>query len=222
MEYLALPSVGFLVVMIASLFLFGELLVRAKGIFFLIGIGIFTVYFSFHLNDTSMLWMAVVFVVGLLFVFLDGAIMNDGSVALIGLAVMALSVAVPSPSFIYAFLAIFGLLIGFGLSFFFLKVFPARNMWRRVALKEKLTSEGGFNSLNESYRSLVGRDGMTVTPFRPTGTIEVDGNQYSAITEGIWLESGVPIIVESVDGTRIVVKPKNADVSTERDDGVNS
>ena len=210
MELLDLPSAGFFVVMIGSLFLFGELLVRARGIFFLIGIAIFIAYFSHHVTSTSMMWMGIVFIVGLVLVILDGNIINDGSVALIGLGVMALSVAIPSPSFLYAFLVVCGLLIGFGLSFLFLKVFPSRNLWSRMALKDKLTSDKGYNSMNESYRTLIGKEGRTVTPFRPVGTVEIEGKQYSAITSGKWLAQNTSVIVESVDGTKIVVRQKDA------------
>ena len=121
---------------------------------------------------------------------------------------MGLSVAVPAPSILYGIVAVFGLIAGFGLSLLFLKVFQPRNMWKRMALKDKLTSEEGYNSLNESYLQLVGKEGVTKTVFRPIGTVEIEDQTYSAITEGQWLERGVNVIVTSVDGTKIVVKPK--------------
>lgn len=211
MELLAIPVIGFLVVMLGALFLFGELLVRAKGVFFIVGIVIFTIYFSFHLTSSSMLWLAIIFIAGLAFVILDGIFVNDGTLSFIGVGIMALSVAVPTLSFLYGLLAVFGLIAGLSLAFLFLKFLPSRNMWSRIALKEKLTSESGFNSLNERYRELVGKEGITTTAFRPSGNIEIDGEQYSAITEGQWLEKDVPIIVHSVDGTRIVVQKKPSD-----------
>ncbi|PWA04817.1 hypothetical protein DCC39_18610 [Pueribacillus theae] len=208
MEIVELPMIGFLVIMFGSLFLFGELFVKAKGIFFIVGIGLFTLYFSHFLTSSKMLWLAIVFLVGLFFIILDGAIVNDGSVTLIGLAVMALSVAVPAPSFLYGFIAVFALFVGFGLSLLFLKVMRPRKMWQRMALKDKLTSDEGYNSVNEEFLSLVGKEGVTATAFRPIGNIEVEGKKYSAITEGQWLEKGVEVTVDSVDGTKIVIKPK--------------
>lgn len=211
MELLDIPVIGFLIVMLGAVFLFGELLVRAKGVFFIIGIVVFTIYFSFHLTSTSMLWLALIFAAGLLFVILDGVFISDGTLSFIGVGVMALSVAVPTPSFLYGTLAVFGLIAGLSLAFLFLKFLPSRNLWSKIALKEKLTSDSGFNSLNEKYRELVGKEGITTTPFRPSGNIEIEGEQYSAITEGQWLEKDVPIIVQSVDGTKIVVRKKSSD-----------
>lgn len=208
MEWLELPLVGFFIVALGALFLFGELFVKAKGIFFIIGLLLFTYYFYYFITSSSMLWLAVVFIVGLLLVIVDGAFVNDGTLTFVGLGVMGLSVAVPAPSILYGIVAVFGLIAGFGLSLLFLKVFQPRNMWKRMALKDKLTSEEGYNSLNESYLQLVGKEGVTKTVFRPIGTVEIEDQTYSAITEGQWLERGVNVIVTSVDGTKIVVKPK--------------
>lgn len=208
LEMLDLPFIGFLVVMLGALFLFGELFVRAKGIFFVIGIILFTTYFSYFITSTSMLWLAIVFALGLALVIIDGAFVNDGTLTVIGLCVMGLSVAVPAPSILYGIISVFGLIAGFGLSLLFLKFLKPRNMWKRMALKDKLTSEEGYNSLNEQYFELVGKEGITKTVFRPIGTVEIEGETYSAITEGQWLEKGERVSVVKVDGTKIVVKPK--------------
>lgn len=200
--------VGFVVVAMGALFLFGELFVRARGIFVILGLVVFTAYFSYFITSKSMLWLAVVFIIGLSLVIIDGAFINDGTLTFVGLGVMALSVAVPAPSILYGVVAVFGLIAGFGLSFLLLKIFPPRNMWKRMALKDKLTSEAGYNSINEEYLQLLGKEGITATIFRPIGTVEIEGKTYSAITEGHWLDKGVSVYVDSVDGTKIVVRPK--------------
>lgn len=205
---LDMPFVGFLVVMLGALFLFSELFVRAKGIFFVIGIILFTAYFFHFITSTSMLWLAIVFVIGLSLVIIDGAFIGDGTLTAVGLFVMGLSVAVPAPSILYGVVSVFGLAAGFGLALLFLKVMKPRNMWKKMALKDKLTSEDGYNSLNERYLQLVGKEGITKTVFRPTGTVEIEGETYSAVTEGLWLEKDTPVLVVKVDGTKIVVKPK--------------
>ncbi|GAE91184.1 hypothetical protein JCM21714_125 [Gracilibacillus boraciitolerans JCM 21714] len=42
--------------------------------------------------------------------------------------------------------------------------------------------------------------------MRPIGTILVDDKLYSAITQGRWIEKNTNIVVDQVDGTRILVK----------------
>ena len=75
-----------------------------------------------------------------------------------------------------------------------------------MTLKDRLTSDIGYNSINERYHELIGKQGRTISSFRPTGTIEVDGEQYSATSGGHWLEANMDIVVTAVDGTRILIK----------------
>ncbi|PFG13932.1 NfeD family protein [Bacillus sp. es.036] len=212
MEILSLPAVGFLVVLLSVLFLFGELLVRVKGIFGLIGILILTFYFSYHLTSlSSMVWMGLVFAVGLGLVILDGKLLNDGTFGLIGLAMMVTAVAIPSPTFLYGLLVSSGFLIGTAASFLFLRVFPARSMWTKMTLKDRLSSEMGYNSMNVEYKKLVGETAIALTPFRPSGTIEMNDKKYSAISAGSWIDKDAVVVVTSVDGTRIVVEEKKVE-----------
>lgn len=208
MEILNIASVGFLVVFLGTLFLFGELLVRAKGLFAIVGIGIMAAYFSFHITPGSGmgLWIALLYIIGISLIILDGKVFTDGTIALLGIFLMVLGIAIPAPSIIYGFLVAMALLLGVGASFLFIKVFPPRSLWAKMTLKDRLTGEAGYNSINKSYRDLVDKQGKTTTPFRPIGTLIIDGNYYSATSENIWLAEGAVVKVISVDGTRIVVR----------------
>lgn len=206
---LALPVGGFLVIFLASLFLFGELLVDTKGIFAVIGTGLYIIYFLSVSSTMPIYLILVLLVAGIIFIILDGKLINHGFVAIIGLLLVMLASALPAPSFLYGVLVSFGYLFGVSLSFLFLKVFHPRHFWSRVALFDQLSSENGYNSLNNHYKDLVGKEGTTRTPFRPIGTIVVDGESYSATTNGYWLEPETAIKVISVDGTKIVVQQIN-------------
>lgn len=205
MEVMNIASVGFAIVFLGTVFLFGELLVKAKGTFVILGTAIMTAYFVHHLSSFSGVWVILLYIIGLLLILIDGKFINDGTLALIGIILMILGLALPSPGFVYGALVSMGLIVGAAASFLFLKIFPKRNMWAKMTLKERLTSDSGYNSINETYLDLVGKKGRTVTPFRPIGTIEIDGKQYSATSERQWLEIDEAIVVVSVDGTRIVI-----------------
>lgn len=207
MEILNIASVGFIVVFLGTVFLFGELLVKAKGLFAIVGIGIMAAYFSFHITPGSGmgLWIALLYIIGISLIVLDGKVFTDGTIALLGIFLMVLGIAIPAPSIIYGFLVAMALLLGVGASFLFIKVFPSRSLWEKMTLKDRLTGEAGYNSINKSYRGLVDKQGKTTTPFRPIGTVIIDGKYYSATSENIWLDEGTAVRVISVDGTRIVV-----------------
>lgn len=182
------------------------MLVKTRGIFGIIGLGLVSTYFVYHLSGENILWVIILYAIGLLLVFIDGKFINDGTIAIMGLLLMVAAVIIPAPTIIYGILAAFGLIIGAVLSPLLLKVFQSRDMWNKMALKDRLTSEEGYNSINSSYKELVGKKGVTTTQFRPVGTVEIEGKQYSAISDGSWLDSDVKVEVVKVDGTKIAVK----------------
>ncbi|RXI99437.1 nodulation protein NfeD [Anaerobacillus alkaliphilus] len=208
MDILNIASVGFLVVFIGSLFLFGELLVKVKGLFAIIGIGIMAMYFSFHITVGSGmgLWVALLYICGIFLIVIDGKFITDGTIAILGIFLMILGIAIPTPSIVYGFLVAMALILGAISSSFFIKVFPPRNIWSKMTLKDRLTGDLGYNSLNASYKDLVGKIAITATPFRPIGTIELDGKFYSATSDSQWVDAKTKVEIISVDGTRIVVK----------------
>lgn len=208
MDILNIASVGFFVVFLGTLFLFGELFVKVKGLFAIIGIGIMATYFSFHITAGSGvgLWVALLYICGVSLIVIDGKFITDGTVALLGIFLMILGIAIPTPSVVYGFLVAMALLLGAAASLLFMKVFPSRNLWSKMTLKDRLTGDLGYNSLNDSYKDLVGKMAVTATPFRPIGTIEIDGKYFSATSDNQWLDAGAKVEVISVDGTRIVVR----------------
>ncbi|GAE33439.1 NfeD family protein [Halalkalibacter akibai] len=215
MEWLDSATIGFVVVFLGTLFLIGELLVRAKGLFAILGVAIMAMYFSYHLSGDVGLWVVILYMVGMALIVIDGKVITDGTVALLGVILMIIGLAVPAPNLIYGVLVSMGFLVGGFSSALFLKVFPSRNLWAKMTLKDRLTGDIGYNSINERYHELVGKQGRTISSFRPTGTIEVDGEQYSATSGSSWLEANMDIVVTSVDGTRILVKKLEDDEKSE-------
>lgn len=199
--------IGFLVVFIATLFIFGEVMVKAKGLFAVIGIVIMTIYFSYHLQTGDSFWVVILYIAGLALIIFDGKVTTDGTIAGVGVLLMIFGLALPAPSFTYGLLVAMAFVAAAPTSYLFTKVFTARTMWEKVLLKDRLTSEEGYSSMNESYKELVGKEGKTKTPFRPTGTVEIEGKYYSATTDNFWLNEDSRIKVVQADGTRILVAP---------------
>ncbi|MFO7848362.1 MAG: NfeD family protein [Spirochaetia bacterium] len=52
----------------------------------------------------------------------------------------------------------------------------------------------------------VGSKGRVKTNLRPAGKIEVDGEDYSVVTDGEWIEPGEEVVVTEIAGNRIVVE----------------
>ncbi len=52
-----------------------------------------------------------------------------------------------------------------------------------------------------------GREGVTVTPLRPSGAVDFGGEHVDTVTDGLYLDAGVRVRVVRVEGARIVVEP---------------
>ena len=200
-DWMSMVIVGF-----ATLFLIGEILVNARGLFALLGIGFITIYFSSFLDTGMFFIMILLYIIGILFIVVDGKLLYDGTLSVIGLAMMILSVALAAPGWVAGLYAAIGIFLGGMMSFTFLKVFKKRNMWQKITLFDKLTEEAGYSSINQEYKELVGKIGITLTDMRPIGTVRIDDKDYSALTQGKWLVKNTKVVVEQVDGTKIQVK----------------
>lgn len=198
--------IGFIITGLGTLFLIGEMLVNMRGFFALLGIAFMTVYFSAYLESGQLMLILVIYVVGLLLVIIDGKLVNDGTLATLGLASMLTAVALAAPDLYTGLYAVLGVLIGGGASFLFLKVFKQRQMWTKLALKDRLTKEAGYSSMNKEYESLIDKRGVTLNNLRPVGTIRIDQKDYSAVSNAQWISKDSEIRVVQVDGTRILVE----------------
>jgi membrane-bound ClpP family serine protease len=191
---------------LGTMFLIGEILVKTKGILFLLGAGFISTFFISYLDPSAIWYMLPLYFIGMLLIVIDGKLLNDGTLSVIGLLTMLLTVGFTAPNWTAGIYAIIGVIIGAVGSFVFLKAFPKRDMWGKIALLDTLSSEKGYNSMNETYAVLVGQEGEAVTPMRPSGTVRVDGRELSAITDGKWLDRGSKIKVTNVSGARIMVE----------------
>jgi membrane-bound serine protease (ClpP class) len=59
---------------------------------------------------------------------------------------------------------------------------------------------------------LKNRTGKTVSPMRPSGTVEFDGRRVDAMTEGVMLDAGVWVRCIEVKGGKVIVREMEAPV----------
>ncbi|SFA70712.1 NfeD-like C-terminal, partner-binding [Lentibacillus halodurans] len=213
MDVFSLDWIGFILTGFGTLFLIGELLVNMRGFFGLIGMGFIIVYFAVYLETGSFIIMLIIYLIGILLIMLDGKVVNEGTLAIIGLACMLMAVALAAPSIFASMYAVIGVLIGGFSSLLFLKVFKRRDMWSKLTLKDQLTSEKGYNAMNQDYEKLLGQSGMTLSDLRPVGTIRVNHKNYSAVSNAEWISKDSEIKVVHVDGTKILVEKTNHEYS---------
>jgi membrane-bound serine protease (ClpP class) len=109
---------------------------------------------------------------------------------------------------------IFSLLIALVASLLMLRFLPRLPFGRRLILQTGLSAGEGYASAPEGDLSWLGKSGTSLTPLRPAGMADIDGQRVDVVSDGEYLDSGVPITVSRVDGNRIVVRRQRT--STER------
>lgn len=216
MAFLQYPAGGFIVILLASCFLFAELFVKAKGILAVMGSGLFIAYFTYFLTDQASPWIVLLLVGGLVLIIIDGKLFTTGIIGALGFVLMIFACALPAPTLLYGMLVGIAFVIGSCGSFMFRKWLPVRDYLDKLMLHDRLSTDKGYNSINENYHDLVHQEGITQTPFHPVGTVRINGKNYSAVTDGIFIDKAVRVRVLSVDGTRIVVEAIGADEETEK------
>ncbi|MBP3960765.1 hypothetical protein J8F10_36555 [Gemmata sp. G18] len=86
--------------------------------------------------------------------------------------------------------------------------FVAVAAWRRMSLDtvlDDVPTESPIGAAPEVV-TLKGRVGKTVSPLRPSGTVEIDGTRIDAMTEGMMLDSGVWVRCVEVRRGQVIVR----------------
>ncbi|MEK3890681.1 NfeD family protein [Bacillus sp. FSL K6-3431] len=206
-RFITNPVVVPILLSIASLGLVLELYSPGFGLSGGMGISALLLFFYGHYTAGLAGYESMVlFILGIVLIvaefYLPGGIAGLlGAVAIIGSILMAGGniVHMAISIIIALFLAVLSIII-------MVKVFGKRmNIFKRLILTDSTNTESGYVS-NVNRLELIGREGMTVTALRPSGTAKVDDERLDVIAEGSFIESNTAVKVIKVEGSRIVVR----------------
>ncbi len=77
-----------------------------------------------------------------------------------------------------------------------------------LSLQSSLRKSEGVVSYDEALTDLAGKEGVSLTNLRPSGTARVDGKRIDVVTRGDYIEKGETVEVLKVEGSRVVVGKK--------------
>jgi membrane-bound serine protease (ClpP class) len=83
---------------------------------------------------------------------------------------------------------------------------PRLRMFDPLTLKTSITGTAGNAEDGDDYAPLIGKTGEAVTTLHPSGKARIGDRVYGVETEGSFAESGAPVRVSKVLGSRIVVE----------------
>ena len=155
-------------------------------------------------------WLLVLtlIVIGFILLLIELLIIPGfGLTALMGLLSLIVGsyIAYTKLNFLIGLITSLGSLIIIVLS---LKLFPKTGIWRKLRLEKAETKKDDFQVSIKDLGALIGKEGISITPLRPSGTATIDGKRIDVVTEGIFLPKDTKIKVISVEGNRVVVREK--------------
>jgi len=188
-----------------------EMMIPGFGVPGIVGIASFVLFFFGHyVAGFAGQESVLLFVLGLVLLVSELFIPSFGILGTLGAVSLISGVVTASYD---ALTALYSLLIAFVAAaiivYVMAKKFGHRGIWNKFILRDKLSTEQGYVSA-PSRDSLIGRTGVTLSPLRPAGSVDVDGERLDVVTDGRFIASGVPIVIVAVEGARIVVKEVHA------------
>ena len=133
----------------------------------------------------------LVFLIGLLFVGLELIVPGGFIAGIVGVLSMIVGISMIINNLYLAFLTV---VIAITIDVLFILVFLSKDFdsskFNKFVLKE--TNSKSFTQSSKKY---LNKKGITITPLRPSGKIEIDGDYIDAITRGDFIPKGCEVVL---------------------------
>ncbi|MEJ8776562.1 NfeD family protein [Pseudogracilibacillus sp. ICA-222130] len=83
-----------------------------------------------------------------------------------------------------------------------------RGIFKKLILRDRTMTEQGYVS-QVTRTELLGKEGITLTPLRPSGTVLFEDERLDVVSEGNFIEKDKRVEIIHVEGVKIVVREKN-------------
>ena len=144
----------------------------------------------------------LVFLIGLLFVGLELIVPGGFIAGIIGVLSMIVGISMIINNLYLAFLTV---VIAITIDVLFILVFLSKEFdsskFNKFVLKET-----NSKSFTQTSKKKLNKKGTTITPLRPSGKIEIDGDYIDAITRGDFIPKGCEVVVSEIKDFKIIVR----------------
>lgn len=149
---------------------------------------------------------AFLYVIGLLLLLVEAIVPGFGVAGVGGIVCVVISIAMITTNIFEAALFMVGtaaVLILVIIALYKLGI-GKRALGKMILSTEQKNNEG-YTS-NTDYREYVGKRGIAYTDLRSAGTVLVNSEKLDAVSEGEFIDKGVPIEIIRVEGRKIIVR----------------
>ena len=152
-------------------------------------------------------WLAaLVIIIGLLALFLD-IFLATGFTGVAGIIFLAWGVVLYNTNTAITIKSlVIGLVISIVAFIILFKLLTNMNFWKHFTLGKRQQSNEGYNSANIELVTYMDKEGIALTPLRPSGAADIDGERVDVVSEGDFILKGQKIKVVYIEGVRVVVR----------------
>lgn len=206
------PAVAPLLLTLGFLGLLFELFSPGFGIPGLVGLLSLALFFGSHIIAGFAGWeVLALFVLGIILLAVEAMVPGFGVFGLAGIASIVGSIILASADLQQALTSLsMALVSSLFLVVIMARYFGRRGLWRRLTLAVAQGRDAGYLAPSDQA-ALVGRTGRAITPLRPAGAAEIDGERIDVVTEGSFIPAGASLRVVKIEGTRVIVRVEEED-----------
>lgn len=206
-RFLTHPLVVPILLSIGALGIVIELFTPSFGIAGSIGIASLLLFFYGHMvAGLAGMEALVLFIAGIILLLLE-IVVPGGVLGLLGLGAIILSFFMSTDNNVEMGISlVIAIVVALGGAFVMMKFFKRKlTPFKKMVLNDSLNTESGYVS-NQNRYELIGKQGKTTTPLRPSGTVLIDEEYVDVVTEGGYLDKDVLVNIIKVEGSRVVVR----------------
>lgn len=205
------PTISAILLTVGFIALIFEALTLGWGVGGTIGLISLGLFFSAYIINGAASWgLVVLFLVGLVLLALEIFVVPGFGVTGIGgfVAIFtSLFFFFPTAEIALTVLATV-LILSIAATVVIIKFFGGSRIWKHISLGESQTKDRGYVA-HYGKKDLLGKKGRSLTPLRPAGVVEIDGERLDVVSEGNFIDKGKIVEVIKISGNRIVVKKEN-------------
>ncbi len=201
------PVVGTILLMIGIGGLILEVISVGFGAAGILSLAAFALYFGGNIAaGMAEYWVLFLFFFGVALMLVEAFMPGFGVFGIAGLISTLASIVLAAASVQTGMVM---LLISIVLSTVFsivaFRYFASRGALRHIILSEEERADLGYIAPLDQ-KNLVGLEGLTVTALRPSGAATIDGRRIDVVSEGAYIPAGEAVVVDRVEGVRVIVR----------------
>ncbi|UNC93134.1 NfeD family protein [Candidatus Contubernalis alkaliaceticus] len=201
------PVTSTILLTIAFAALIIEILTAGFGVGGSISILAFTLFFGGHIiAGLAGYEVVILFLMGILLLLTEAFIAGFGILGLAGIGSLIASILLSAAETgemvtnLVIALILSSIIIGVSLRYLVKSKFLSN-----IILSFKEDKDLGYVGPQQAFQ-LLDKEGITLTPLRPSGTAEFDGSRIDVVSEGGFIDVNLTVKVVQVDGPRVIVR----------------